>query len=705
MNIGGKEILDVMGDSSYKPMTFDELCHYFKISQKERKLFRRTLKFLYQDRKIIRGAEKRYRLPQKDDFVVGILKKHSKGFGFLIPDDTSIPDVYLSNSEVNNLMNKDRLKVMVGPNNSGKVVEILQRGTKNVVGTLFVRGKTVCVIPQGSESTFGGRECILIPFDKRFVQSHKQVVVCKIKKYQEEHRLAEGEIIKVLGKSGVQEVDFSSMAYKYDLPQEFSKGSLEEAAHLKQWNLKDEVTHRMDLKKLPFMTIDGETAKDFDDAVCVQKMKNGHYKLWVSIADVSFFVRKNSHIDQEAYERGTSVYFPGGVIPMLPEVLSNDLCSLRPEEEKMTFTCEMEFDPEGNRRAYTIYESVIISRHRMTYTDIQAILDKDSEISKKYSSLVSDVLIMNELKERLKEQKQKRGCLDFDLPESELILDVEGAIETIVKRSRLEAHMLIEEFMIAANEAVAEFMFFKKRPFIYRVHEEPSDVTLAEFNELAHNLGYPLPHQKVPHAKIYSELLKTLKGEPQEKLLNTALLRSMKLARYADKNLKHFGLASECYTHFTSPIRRYPDLMVHRLLKAELKQKSKNADTNDVEKEAFLARACEHCSKRERTAEEAEREFVALKKAQFMMDKVGQEFVGYVSGVTEFGVFVELEHYFIEGLVHMSSMQDDFYQFIEEHYMLKGRRTKKEYHLGQKVLVEVKNVNIDKRQIDFIFRE
>ena len=491
---------------------------------------------------------------------------------------------------------------------------------------------------------------------------------------------------------------------EFKLPLSFPKKVQEEASQLPEEPPSKEVEGRVDLRSETVVTIDGETAKDFDDAVCVQK-EGKNYRLWVSIADVSFFVKKNSPIDHEAYERATSVYFPGGVIPMLPEVLSNDLCSLRPNEEKMTFTCEMEFDETGRRLNFSIYESVILSRHRMTYTAIQAILDKDKVTCEKYADMVPHVALMQELKEKLKKQKSQRGCLDFDLPESELILNLLGEIETIVRRSRLDAHMIIEEFMIAANETVAEFMFEKNQPFIYRVHEEPDPMTLAEFNELAHNLGYSVEYQKKSHPKVYARLLEKVEGKPEEKILNTALLRSMRLARYSESNLKHFGLASECYTHFTSPIRRYPDLIVHRLLKNELKREAKLTDKANDELEASLGKDANHCSKLERRAEEAEREFVALKKAQFMVDKVGSQFVGYISGVTEFGLFVELADFFIEGLVHVKTLKDDYYQFIEERYMMKGRHTKNEYHLGQKVLVEVRSVDIDKRQIDFVMME
>lgn len=704
MKISQNSILNKMEHPKYRPMTFDELCHFFQIPQPERKLFRRVLKSLLNQNKIIRLAGKRYRLVSEEDFVTGIVKKHPKGFGFLIPDQKGQEDVFLSPPELGRVMNKDRLKVRViqGRKTYGQVVEILERGMNQVMGRLFVKGRMSYIVPQGSESD---HDNVLIPYDKQLLSHQKELVVCKIVKYPEHDRWAEGEIIKILGLAGEHAVDFSSMIYKYGLRHEFSNEVLHQASEVKKWNLSQEREKRKDLSSLPFMTIDGETAKDFDDAVCVQKLPNGHFKLWVAIADVSFFVRKNSALDHEAYDRATSVYFPGGVIPMLPEVLSNDLCSLNPNTEKMTFTCEMEFNSKGEKTNFSIYETIIRSQHRMTYTAIQAILDKDSKVQEQYKEIVHNVFVMNELKDLLKKQKYARGCLDFDLPEPEMILNMEGEIESIVKRSRLEAHMLIEEFMIAANETVAEFMYHRHRPFVYRVHEVPEADVLFEFHELCHNLGYKLEFQKVPNAKTYSRILEVSKGKPEEKVINNALLRSMKLARYDEKNLKHFGLASQCYTHFTSPIRRYPDLMVHRLLKEELKKKSKSSDTYDDEVLTQVAKDCDHCSRQERVVEEAEREFVDLKKCQFMVDKVGQEFEGYISHIAEFGFFVELDQIFVEGLVRVTSLQDDFYQFQEDQYLMRGRKTKKEFQLGQKVLVQVERVDLDKRQIDFILLE
>ena len=367
----------------------------------------------------------------------------------------------------------------------------------------------------------------------------------------------------------------------------------------------------------------------------------------------------------------------------------------------MTFCCEMTFDQKGKRLDASLYEAVILSRQRMTYTDVQAIMNGDKEVTQEYASLVEDILAMDELKERLRQERLVRGCLDFDLPEPELILDLQGKIESIIKNPRLEAHMLIEEFMIAANEAVAEFMFEHKSPFIYRVHDEPDPDKLFQFNVLAHNVGYPVKHQKKGHPKAYAEILEKVKGKPPERLIHNALLRTMKLAIYSAGNIGHFGLASGCYTHFTSPIRRYPDLVVHRLLKRQLKRGPHSADTIDGEMTRTLEIQADHCSKLERNAEQAEREFVALKKAQFMLDKVGQPFDAFISGMAEFGFFVELEKYFVEGLVPLRSLADDYYEFIGSHYLIRGRRHKNTFRLGQKIRVKLASVDVDKRQINF----
>jgi len=708
MNQSEEAILHYLKEQKNKPVTMEKIAQALRVPKKGFKRFRKMLKNLRRASKILRAADKTYRIVSDEDYIVGTLRKHPKGFGFLIPDDRKQEDVFLGPRQLMNIMNEAKLKVIRRESGkggkeryTGTIVEVISRGSRRVLGKLQLKGRRAFVLPQKSESHVGAFDNIAIPFSPKLNNLRDNIVLCEITKFPRFGQHAQGKIIKVIGKPGKHAIDFSMMIHEFDLPHEFSKNVLRYADELKSCDYSDEIKRRKDLRQLPFMTIDGETAKDFDDAVLVKKLPNKHYRLWVAIADVSYFVKEGSPLDEEAYERATSVYFPGGVVPMLPEALSNDLCSLNPNEDKMTFCCEMEFDAQGNCLNKKIYEAVIRSQHRMTYPLVQKILDKDKEATASHKKIVPDILIMDELRQVLKDSRLRRGCLDFDLPEPELVLDLQGNIETILKRLRLNAHMLIEEFMIAANEATAEFMTDRKRPFIYRVHDDPDEEKVDQFKILAHNLGFPMKHSKKIHPKQFAELLARVEGKPAEHILNVALLRTMKMAVYTDENNGHFGLASNCYSHFTSPIRRYPDLIAHRLLKAELKKKSNNSDKIDgVMTEKIIDQAA-HCSNRERNAEAAERQFVALKKAQFMEDKLGQEFVAYVSGVMDFGFFVELETFYVEGLVSLRSIEDDYYEFVPQHYYIQGRNSKNTYKLGQKVNVVLSKVDMNKRQIDF----
>lgn len=708
MNLDERTILDRLTKAA-KPLSFDEFCQWMEVAKKERKRFRKAIKYLQLQGKITQTTDHRYRLLTSDDTIIGTLTKHPDGFGFLEPENPSQEDIYLNYLQAASYIEGDKLKILKIEEKEknrgtkryrGHVLELLERGPQKIVGKIFVQGKTAFLVPQKKGSYFGAADNVSIPYAPELQKLRHKIVLVGIRKYPSRERHAEGKLIEVLGEVGDKAVDFSLMIHAYDLRHEFSKGVLAEAEDIKSWSLENAICLRTDLRQNFFVTIDGETAKDFDDAVSILKLPNGNFKLWVAIADVSFFVREDSKLDQEAFERSTSIYFPGGVIPMFPEILSNDLCSLNPHEDKMTFCCEMEFNANGKRVDFKIYEAVIQSRQRLTYTLVQHVLDK-KQVTPVSSELEAFIFIMEELKEILKNSRKKRGCLNFDLPEPEIILNIQGGIESIVKRERLASHMIIEEFMIAANETVAEFMFDRHRPFIYRVHDEPDADVLFEFHRLAHNVGYVLKHQKEPHPKIYSDLLEKIKNSPAEYVLNTALLRSMKHAMYSAHHRGHFGLASTCYTHFTSPIRRYPDLMVHRLLKKELKKKTDHTPGEDDRVGTLLERKAIHCSRQERIAEEAEREFLALKKAQFMLDKIGLIFSGYISGMMNFGFFVKLSDYFIEGLVPFSSIEDDYYEFIPERYLIRGRQTKKLFQLGDRVNIKVVSVDLDQRQIDF----
>jgi ribonuclease R len=460
---------------------------------------------------------------------------------------------------------------------------------------------------------------------------------------------------------------------------------------------------RVDLRGEAIVTIDGENARDFDDAVSVSGTAEG-FVLKVSIADVSHFVRPGSATDREAYRRATSTYFPDRVLPMLPERLSNDLCSLVPHQERLAYTAEMTFDGEGRRTSSRFYRSVIKSRARLTYTEVRKILvDRDETVRSRHKTILQELERMGDLAELIQARRKARGSLDFDLPESSIELDLaQGRIDKIVKAERNKAHRLIEEFMIAANEAVAEFITESRLPSVYRVHQEPDPERVRDFAVLLHHLGYGLRLGRRVEPKALAAVIDAVRGKPEEKLVNTVLLRTMTRAVYDTKNAGHFGLASDCYTHFTSPIRRYPDLMVHRILTQALRGGgTRGKGKHKVSGGRRIQEMAVHCSERERTSQKAEWASRDLASALFLKERVGQAFDGIISGVAKFGLFVELKPFFVEGLVSIRSLKDDAYTFHEKAHALVGRRKKKKYQIGMPVTVTVRGANVEKRWVDF----
>ncbi len=640
--------------------------------------------------------------------VAGRLSVHRDGYGFLLPEGGG-EDVFIPSKHMKGAMHGDLVEAtaeqsrMGGGKRDGRVVAIVERATTRIVGRYEETRRGAVVIPEDQRLNL----VVSIPPRGRARAEDGQQVVAELTAYPIGGRPAEGRIVEVLGWPDDPEVEVQSVIRRFDLPHVFGPEVLAEAEAVAEAVSHEDLKGRVDLRRMPTVTIDGETARDFDDAVAL-KREGANFRLWVSIADVSRYVTKDSPLDREAYLRGTSVYFPDRCIPMLPERLSNGICSLNPRVDRLTMTAEMLFDQAGTMLESAFYPSVIQSTARLTYTIVkQIIVDNDREVADKHRPLTPMLLEMRELALILQGMRKKRGSIDFDLPEPEIIIGLTGQTEGIIRAERNLAHQLIEEFMLAANEAVARFITAKAIPFLYRVHENPDPAKLSNFQEFIYGFGYEfaLKEDKVNPAEL-QRLLAQADGRPEERMLNYALLRCMKQARYAAENLGHFGLASACYCHFTSPIRRYPDLVVHRILKATLSLEEKKGDKRSARQLAVatgnLSEVAEHTSKRERVAMEAERDVVEMKKVQYMQQHLGAEFDGYIAGVTGFGFFVELDELFVEGLVHISTLEDDLYSYEEKQHSLVGRRLRRVFRIGDKARVKVAAVSPATRRIEFI---
>ena len=658
-----------------------------------------SLRELSREGKIMRLKKSHYALPDAQNCVTGKIQAHPDGFGFLIPNERGTEDIYLNRREMRRVMHGDVVMVRINKKRRGEeahVVQVLERGQKLLLGTY---------------DEFEGR-AYLVPMDLRIAPAiplahtplkpdKGKVITAEIHRYGTALSSPEAKLLGILGDPDDPEVQAQAIVFRYGLPTAFTSEAQREAGRCPRTINPRELESRMDLRSLSTVTIDGEQARDFDDAVSVQK-NNGHYHLYVSIADVASYVRQDTALDQEAYQRGTSVYFPDRAIPMLPEELSNGICSLKPGEDRLTKTALLEINRKGEVLQSQFFNSVIRSQARMTYTDVRRILvDKDPECIRRYQNLVDQFKLMEELALLLWESRRRRGTLDFDLPEAEILLDLQGMPENIVRAERSIAHRMIEEFMIAANEAVARHLKEKNLPLLYRVHEGPEEETLEALAPFLLSLGYrlPLKRGKISPRELQG-LLEACRGKPEERVVNRVLLRAMKQAHYAPENIGHFGLASTCYTHFTSPIRRYPDLIIHRMLEHALEGRKLKPKKRE-ELDAYLEEAGTHTSEQERTAMEAERAMVNLKKAQFMMDKIGEEFGGFIVSLANFGFFVELEDYFVEGLVRLSALKDDFYHYYEKEYVIKGRRYGLAFHLGDSVRIKVTRINAFRGEIDF----
>lgn len=705
-----KHLSDAVKSKITRPMQFRELMRQLRLRPEDRRLLKRVLADLVIKGEVIKTRGNRFGLPEKMDLEIGRFEAHPQGYGFVIPERKGRPDIYISARSRLDAMHGDRVAVRVTPPPSrkkavrmkreGVIVRILERSHTRIVGTYEVPEQRVgsygFVVSSDPKIT----QDLIIPDEHKGAARPGDIVTAEIITYPLRGRQPEGRIIKVIGRPGDPGIESDMVIEEYELPVEFSEASLIEASGIPQEVTPAMMRGRRDLRDLPTVTIDGEKARDFDDAISIEKTKQG-YRLFVHIADVSAYVKEGSYLDQEAYQRATSVYFPDRVLPMLPPEISNGICSLNPGVDRLAMTVEMLIDKTGDVQKYEIYNSVIRSNERMTYTAVREILvDKDQRQRKRYEAYLPMFEHMDELMEILRAKRTKRGSLDFDLPEPEVVLDMQGRMTDIIRAERNRAHQIIEEFMILANETVASHIEKTKAPFIYRVHEEPDEDKLLDLADFLSSIGISIPVQKKIRPVTLQKALAKAKGTPHEALVNTVLLRTMKQARYSAENIGHFGLASESYTHFTSPIRRYPDLMVHRILKAWIKGRLDDPAFRERLEES-LPEAAEHCSRRERTSMDAERDVIQMLKLEFMRDKVGETYDGIITGVVAFGFFVQLTDFFVEGLVHVSTLADDYYHFVENRHSLIGERRKRVFRIGDKVRVRVDRVDRERKRIDF----
>jgi ribonuclease R len=699
-----EQILTFFKERMVQPATARELARVLRVPRDERVAFKRELKRLVVSGQLAQVRGSRFALPDADNLVAGRLQTNPGGFGFVVPDDAQPGerrDIYIAAANLAEAMHGDRVLVRVERQTprglEGRVVRIIERAHDAIVGRF---------------ETDAAGLAYVVPFDRRITADvhvpsgqggsaqPNDMVVVQITRWPTATRGPVGRIVEVLGNIDEPGVDTQIIIRKHNIPDAHSDEAVEEARRLGSSVKPSDTLGRTDFRPMTTVTIDGEHARDFDDAITLETLPNGHYWLGVHIADVSHYVAEGSGLDEEAYERGTSVYFTERAVHMFPSELATGLCSLNPHVDRLVQSCLMEVDHRGHVVRYEMHDGVINSNARMTYTAVNAILtDRDPTTMAAYEDLVPLFEQMRELFEILNARRRRRGSIDFDLPETEVILSEYGEIEAIVPAERNIAHRLIEEFMLLANETVAGYFVEHGVPSLHRVHEAPDVKKVAEFEAFIEPLGYGLGATgRSVTPKHFQKLIDRIRGTPEERPIAAVMLRTMQKARYDAVSLGHFGLAAEHYTHFTSPIRRYPDLVVHRTLRESRHGSMSDARREELQEE--LPEIAKHTSDMERRADEAERELLQWKKVRFMADKVGDEYEGYITGVAPFGLFIELVEHFVEGLVHISSMADDYYRYLEQEHVLRGENTKKVYRLGDKVRVQVVRVDMERRQLE-----
>lgn len=701
-----ERILAYMESEGYVPIKRRDMRAMLSVPQEDREKFENLINELIAEGRVFETKKGKLASPKDLQMATGTFIGHARGFGFVTPDAGG-EDIFIPASETMGAMQKDRVlykmlhKAEKGKKADGVIVRILERGQQRIVGTFEAGSKgygfVVADDKKIAKDIFISRENT-----KGAVTGHK--VVVEITDYGEDRRNPEGKVIEILGHINDPGVDILSVIRRYELAVEFPEEVYAEIEHLGTEVAEADKKGREDLRDLLTITIDGADAKDLDDAVSLKRLGNGNFELGVHIADVSHYVRENTALDKEAYARGTSVYLVDRVIPMLPHKLSNGICSLNPHVDRLALSCLMEVNGRGEVVSHRILESIINSDYRMTYTAVREILeDGTPALLEQYAEILPMLEDMEELRQILGEKRRKRGSVNFDLPESKIILDENGKPIDIKPYEKSIATNMIEEFMLVCNETIAENSFWQEMPFMYRSHQEPDEDKLEKMEQFLRGFGYYLRKKDGEiHPRELQKVLQKAEETDEERIITRMVLRSMMQARYTAENGGHFGLAAKYYCHFTSPIRRYPDLEIHRMIKkmlhGELDEKA------SVYYRRKMPDWAKHCSKQERVAEDAERDTDALKKVEFMEDKVGQIYEGIISGVTNWGIYVELPNT-IEGMVALSQMDDDYYEFDEKKMLVFGKRTKKSYRLGDKVVVSVAKVDRMMGTIDFAFAE
>lgn len=689
-------IINIVNDKNYKPMTIDEMLRYLDCDKYIKKDVKKIIKKLAKENEIkISSKNKIHPLSNDDKSLMGEISLAQGGYGFFISDNNEYMDVFISQNNLNSANDKDRVKIEIikekeyGKNAEGKVIEILQRNTSQIVG-LYKKNKGFGFVISDKDNLSSD-----IYIDEKFSKKAKNndKVVCEIIKYPK-NGSPEGRIVEVLGNKNDFNVDVLSIIRSYGLKDNFSKKTKKEAIFIEKEVDISKQKDRKDLIDLFTVTIDGRDSKDFDDAISIEKDEED-FILYVHIADVSHYVKENSEIDKEAYQRGNSTYLYNIVLPMLPEELSNGICSLNPNENRLALSLKMRINKLGKVVDYKIYKSIIKSNYRLVYDDVNDYLDNKEKV---YDDeiLIEKLELFDNLYKILKNKREKRGAIDFNFTESQIDVNEKGDVLNISIFERGSANKMIEEFMLISNETIASLFAYMDFPSLYRIHEKPKDEKVESFKNILNTLGYNIKGKEL-HPKDFQEILKEVSGKDDESLVNMLMLRTMRKAKYANYRDIHFGLATKYYTHFTAPIRRYPDLIVHRLVKDFLDNKFENISQSSLEKQ--LAKNAEHLSITERNSEECERDVEDLYKCKYMKKYIGEKFQGIISTITDFGIFIELENT-VEGCF-MYKFSDDHFEYIEQKLSCVNRDNNKRYKIGQKVLIEVKNVDLEKRNIDF----